>query len=230
LCVAVTLNYTLDRVAVFDLDGTITRVDTYVHFLLAVVRRHPLRALRGLWLPLAVGVHRAGWRDNAWLKCVFLASIAGGLKRECVDVIVESFVKRFIDKHIRPGAKAALKRHRAAGHRIVLATASLDFYVSGLARELGVDEIVCTGSVWTADSLVAELRPRNCYGEEKLRRLVELLGEGVQRPYVYAYTDHYSDRALLDWANEGIAVNPDARLRKYCGRRGYRVVDWEEIA
>lgn len=215
------------RVAVFDLDGTITRVDTYVQFLLAVMQRHPLRAVRASWLPVAVGAHKLGLRDNAWLKRVFLASIAGGMRRKSLDVIVQPFVKNLMERHIRPGARAALERHRAAGHRLVIATASFDFYVTDLARQLGVRDIVCTGSVWAAECLVPELRPGNCYGQEKLRRVIELLGNEGRRPYIYAYTDHHSDRALLDWADEGIAVNPDTRLREHCSRRGYSVPDWE---
>jgi len=54
-----------EHVAVFDLDGTITRVDTYVHFLFAVMRRYPLRVLRGAWLPLALVIHKSRLKDNS---------------------------------------------------------------------------------------------------------------------------------------------------------------------
>jgi HAD superfamily hydrolase (TIGR01490 family) len=215
------------RVAVFDLDGTITRVDTYVHFLLAVMRHHPTKALLGSWLPLAAAAHRLGWRDNAWLKRAFLGTIIGGMRRQQLEAIVEPFVEGIVQRHVRAGARAALRDHRAAGDRVVLATASLDFYVVSLARRLGADEIVCTESVWSGERLTDGLGRGNCYGEEKLRRLIALLGATESRPYVYAYADHYSDRALLDWADKGIAVNPDPLLREYCRVKGYPVVDWE---
>lgn len=215
------------RVAVFDLDGTIMRVDTYVYFLLAVMRGHPTRALRAFWLPLAVAVHKLGWRDNTWLKRAFLRSILGGMGRQQLEAMAQPVVERLVERYVRVGARAALKRHYDAGDRVVVATASFDFYVTGLAKRLGVDEVVCTESVWSGDRLTDGLGRGNCYGGEKLRRLIDLLGGKDGRPYVYVYTDHDSDRPLLDWADRGVAVNPGPRLREYCRVKGYPVVDWE---
>lgn len=214
-------------VAVFDLDGTVSRCDTYVRFLLHVLRRRPRRWLRALWLPLALAVPKLGWRDNTWLKRTFLGSIAGGLVRHELDGLIIPFVDHLMQGHIRPGALAALLKHRSAGHRLVLATASLDFYAVPLAARLGMDDVVCTGSVWLNERLTDTLAPANCYAEEKLARLVSLLSRSDERVHVHAYSDHYSDRALLDWADTAIGVNPDARLRAHCRRMGYPVVDWE---
>jgi len=154
----------------------------------------------------------------------------GGMRRNALQEIADSFVNDLLARHIRPGALNALRYHLAAGHRVLLASASLDFYVVTLAMKLGVNETVCTGSVWIGDRLASALRPRNCYGEEKLRRVAALLGNSPNRPYVYAYTDHHSDIGLLDWANHGVAVNPDPRLRAHCELRGLPIVDWDQNA
>ncbi|MGH8605090.1 MAG: HAD-IB family phosphatase, partial [Gammaproteobacteria bacterium] len=156
--------------------------------MLTVMWRRPLRAVRAFWLPLAVVVNACGLRDNSWLKCVFLGSVLGGLKRENLESIVQHFVDRMLRHQIRPGARAAIKWHREAGHRIVLATASFDFYVNALAKQLDVDDVVCTESVWCDNRLTSNLRSRNCYGEEKLRRLILLLCKKKDRPYIYTYT------------------------------------------
>lgn len=214
------------RVAVFDLDGTITRNDTYVAFLLQVLRRRPARLLRAAWLPAAVGLHKLGLRDNTWLKRVFLGAIAAGLDAPALEAVTRPFVRRVLDREIRPGARAALHRHADQGDTVLLASASFDFYVRTLAAELGIAHVVCTRSSWVAGRLAGAIDGENCYGAAKLRRVSEWLGAGREGCHVIAYSDHRSDIPLLDWADEAIAVNPDERLLAHCKDKGYAIVDW----
>ena len=67
----------MGAVAVFDLDGTITRRDTYLAYLLGFLGRHPERWSRAAPLPFAVLYHLAGWRSNTWLKTTFLRAVLG---------------------------------------------------------------------------------------------------------------------------------------------------------
>jgi len=217
----------MQAVAILDLDGTITRNDTYVSFLLSVLQVFPVRSFRASWLPLAVLLHRLGWRNNTWLKRKFLASICGGLQPAQLDPIIARFVTRIVANDLRPGALAAIAWHREQGHRLVLASASLDFYVRPLARSLGIEEVVCTEVEWMNGRLSSKLKNGNCYGEQKLK-LVKILLDGARGgAYFYGYSDHHTDIPLLDWVDEGIAVNPEPRLAVVSQSKGYRVVDWE---
>lgn len=214
-------------VAIFDLDGTITRNDTYVSFLLSVLRTYPSRSTRASWLPLAVLLHKLKWRNNTWLKRRFLAAICGGLQPAQLDPIIARFVARVIAKDIRPGARAAIARHQERGHRLVLASASFDFYVRPLARSLGIAEVVCTEAVWMNGRLSSTLKHGNCYGEQKLKLVEALLSGARSTAYFYGYSDHHTDIPLLDWVDEGVAVNPEPRLAAVSQNKGYRIVDWE---
>jgi phosphoserine phosphatase len=40
------------------------------------------------------------------------------------------------------------------------------------------------------------------------------------------YSDHVSDRPVFEWADEAVAVNPDAKLRRLAAERGWAVEDW----
>src|SRR6202011_436570 len=67
-------------VAIFDLDGTITRGDTLRWFVFAQLRRHPARLLR-LWaLPLQL-LDFARTRDHGRLKARVLRAVLSGLPR-----------------------------------------------------------------------------------------------------------------------------------------------------
>ena len=65
----------------FDLDGTITRRDTYLAYLLGFLARHPERLLRAAPLSLAALRYLIGERDNTWLKTTFLRAILGSIPR-----------------------------------------------------------------------------------------------------------------------------------------------------
>jgi phosphatidylglycerophosphatase C len=139
-------------VALFDLDGTITRRDTYLAYLLGFLLRHPGRLWRAAPLPFAVLRHFAGQRDNTWLKVTFLRAILSGVPRPVLEAWTEAFLDRILAKGLRPGSLRAIERHRAAGHRLVMVTASLDFYAEPLSRRLGFDAVLCTRAAYDAEA------------------------------------------------------------------------------
>jgi phosphoserine phosphatase len=53
-----------------------------------------------------------------------------------------------------------------------------------------------------------------------------LAKSGLNRGHVRFYSDHASDAPAFEWADEAVAVNPHARLRKLAGERGWAIEDW----
>lgn len=218
----------MPRIAViFDLDGTITRRDTYTAFLLGFLNRHPRRALRSVWLPLAALLHLLKFRDNAWLKQTFLRSIAGGATELEVSNYTKEFVARLIKTGVRPGALRAIREHRAKGHHLILVTASFDFYVRELADQLGIESLICTRAMWdSAGKLNGKINGHNCYGAEKLKQLVSHFGDQRHHWHLIGYADHHSDSELLDWVDRAVAVNPTRKLKAAIVAKGYATEDW----
>jgi HAD superfamily hydrolase (TIGR01490 family) len=215
-------------IAIFDLDHTITRIDTYVAFLSNYIVNNPLKGLNMCWLPLAVLMHKLGLRDNTWLKVTFLRSIAGGATKHDIEYGVEHFVTRLINNGIRPGAKLAIERHRKAGDFLLLVSASFDFYVEKIALVLGFDDIIVTKSEWDSQGrLTGRIVGSNCYGSEKLIRVISYIECYGQQPYTVAYADHYSDIPLLAWVDRAVAVNPEAALRDIALKEGFDVENWD---
>lgn len=215
------------RVAVFDLDGTITRSDTYLAFLLGFLRTHPQRLVRCVLLPAVLALYALKLRDNSFVKQQFLAAVFGGLSRADMDRAAAIFVERIMATQVRPLALERIRAHRQAGDRVILATASFDVYVDLLAQRLGVDEVVSSRMGWTDDDRVSgHLDGANCYGPEKLRRLTAFLG---QRPTatVVAYSDSHADLPLLQWADEPHAINPTEKLAAIAAQTAMTVLDWD---
>jgi HAD superfamily hydrolase (TIGR01490 family) len=216
-------------VALFDLDGTLTRRDTYLAYLLGFLVRHPTRLPRALPLPLAVASHLAGWRDNTWLKATFLHAVLGGVPRSSLEAWTQLFVERLLQRGLRPRARDIIARHRAAGDRLVLVTASFDFYAEPLAERLDLDEVVCTRAAWDGSGrLTGHLEGSNCYGEAKLRRVRELLVGWPGQRMIACYTDHHTDLPLLRYVHRPVAVNPTRQLRIVAVRLGIPIQDWND--
>ena len=214
-------------VALFDLDGTITRRDTYLAYLMGFLLRHPERLLRAAPLPFAVLRHFAGQRDNTWLKATFLRAILSGVPRHVLEAWTERFLDRVLASGLRPGSLTAIERHRAAGHRLVMVTASLDFYAEPLSRLLGFDAVMCTRAVYDAEGRVTgALDGDNCYGECKLRQVERYLARDAAGLRVICYSDHHADLPLLRFATEAVAVNPSRRRKSAALRQGFPSADW----
>ena len=211
--------------AVFDLDKTVTRRDTWLAFLFFALLRNPARLMRAAWLPFAVAAHLAGFRSNAWLKEKFLAAVFGGNSRACMEELAARFTQKLLSTGIRVDAATALAAHKKQGHYLVCATASFDIYVVPLAQQLGFDAVVCTEAGWDARScLSGKIEGENCYGQAKFARVAALFPKNGRS--VTAYSDHHTDLPLLMWADEAYAVNPTQRLREAAAERGIAVLSW----
>lgn len=210
--------------AVFDLDGTITRHDTFVPYLRGWLRRHPER--RGWW-PAVRAVLRflCAGRDRGRLKSDLLKGYAAGADRAAVEAWSDEFVAGLGAADFRPGALAAIARHRAAGDRLVLLSASVDLYVPRIAQRLGFELTICTGVAWRDDWLDGALTTANRRGEEK-RRCIEELRARHPGCRIAAYANSTSDLAHLAAVEEPLLVNGDRRARRRATARGIPAADW----
>ncbi len=214
-------------IVIFDLDSTITKKDTYVAFLLSILKTYPQRLLRCGFLPFAILIHKAGIKDNSWLKETFLTAIAGGLSQSQLSACSDQFIEKLKKKGIRSKALQEIQQHRDTDHKLILASASFDFYVKKLGHQLGFEAIVCTRPSWNEhNKLTGKIDGQNCYGKYKLMRLKEILNIDKNDITTIAYTDHHSDVPLLEWVDKAIAVNPTRKLQQIAMKRNYTIVDW----
>jgi HAD superfamily phosphoserine phosphatase-like hydrolase len=218
--------------AVYDLDRTITRRPTYTLFLIhCALRRQQWRLIFVPAVILAMLAYAAGLFDRGRLKEICQALLIGHkVHARELRPLAESFADATIARNIRPGARKAIQRDRQQRRRLVLATASYGLYADAIAKRLGFDDVIATGSVIGLDERVhARIAGKNCYGEEKMRMIAEwveksgLLGK---HGHVRFYSDHASDELAFLWSDEPVAVNPHDRLARMAAERGWAVEDW----
>lgn len=220
----------MQRLAIYDMDKTITRSPTWMAFLRAWARRRPWRfaALAASAAPAALYLGKR--IDRARLKEMTQRLVMGrGAASVAVDRVAGRFAANVVTGKVWDDARARIAADRAAGYRVVMATASYDFYVRPIAAALGITDVIATPSTLEHGRLLPRIAGENCYGDAKLRMIEAWMErEGIVRAdaHVRFYSDHVSDAPTLDWADEAFAVNPHAPLLALAKDKGWGVLRW----
>ena len=219
--------------AIYDMDKTVTRRPTYGLFLMHAAFR--LAPWRFLLLPAVLAAslcYLLGMIDRSRLKQVNYRLLIGGVAPERLEPVVQSFAERQVATNVMPGARARIEADKAAGRRLVMATASYRLYAAAIARRLGFDDVIATETLPDARGrIVAKIDGRNCYGLGKLDMIEAWLQrEGLERKAVHIrfYSDHISDAPVHHWSDEAFAANADARLIRLAEAEGWQVLDWRD--
>jgi len=222
----------MDRIAIYDMDKTVTVRATYAAFLVHMALS--LAPWRLLLLP-AVGAVMLGYvlrlvpRGRA--KELNQALLVGRrVSRARIMPVVERYADKVVAGNIRTGALARIAADKAAGYTLVLASASYRLYVEPIARRLGFDAVIATDHFsQDIDYIRARIAGENCYDRAKLAMVEAWMArQGVDRAAVHirAYSDHVSDAPLLAMADEAFAANPHAPLERLALERGWPVLRW----
>ena len=214
------------KLAVFDLDGTITRHDTLIQFVLGYLKSRPWR-LFGFVLALpAVLRYALGLSDRGALKGSVIHWTLGGSTRRDLEVWTDAFVPRLIERGVFRRAMEQIAEHKRNGDVLVLMSASPDFYVPAVARHLGFNDVTCTGVRWNADKLDGRLATENCRGMEKVKRFGELRARHADLSTA-AYGNADSDVDHLRLADRGVLVNGNEPARRRAVGFGVACEQWQ---
>lgn len=222
----------MQHLAIYDMDKTITAAATWTRFLVYAARQ---RAPWRLALLPAAGLGGLAYLlkrlDRAGLKQFSHRLLLGrSLEAAELERVADGFAAREAEHGVLQGARTRIAHDRAAGYRLVMATASHGYYAAGIARRLGFDDVIATQAQRNASGhILPLLEGENCYGPVKLHMVEDwLAGQGIDRAdcHVRAYSDHVSDAPLLGWADEPFAVNAHAPLRTLAAAKGWPLLDW----
>jgi len=219
------------NLAIFDLDYTITKRGTWGRFVWRVIRSRP-------WLsvPLLVSAARHQWLYKkgkipriAVKQAMMRWSMVGKSRAEMLRY-AEDFAENEVPRKLRPGAVRALEAHKAAGDVIIIASAAVDIIVEAVSRHLGVEYWVATEMAWEDDRLLAEFASKNCYGAEKLNRILTLFDENTDLKHfdthITFYSDSHSDIEMFNFCDIGVAINPNRKLQNIAAKLGIEIIDW----
>ena len=191
---------------VFDLDKVLLGGDASTLFLHGRLRQRPGRTLA---LVLAAPVFLVG-AAVPYLRPltarVMTRLAVGGSPRTDVEDVAAAYRSAL---QVKPEAAiadavACVRRHQAAGDRVVVATGCEETLARGFLAAIGLgdlDVVGSTGSLWPP-------RVRRSMGEGKVEMLT---ARGYPPPWTAAYSDAPSDLPLFAGTARPVLVNGDER-------------------
>ena len=222
----------MQKISLYDMDRTITVRGTYTPFLFHMVfARAPWRLVFLPLLPFAFVAYGLKLISRGRLKTFNQSMLLGGApKLSALQPHIERFAEKVLRSNLHRKAIDQVEADRADGRTLVLVTASYELYAEAIARRLGFDHLIGTRlEVDGQGRVLPRIIGENCYDDAKIARIEALFSEqGWQRAdaHVRVYSDHVSDRAMLEFADEAIATTPTPKLRRMAEARGWQIVDW----
>ncbi len=220
------------RIAIYDMDKTVTRRATYNGFLLHMTwNKAPWRLFLSPLLLIGLALYAMKLWDRTRLKEFSQQLLIGrSVSRERFARYLESHAELVVGKNVYPQLLERVAEEKAVGYRHVMATASYRLYVEAIASRLGFEHVIATDLATSSSGhVLARIDGHNCYDAAKLDKVEAwMASEGLKREdcHIRAYSDHVSDAPLLAFADEAYATNPHQPLAQMAVANGWEIIDW----
>lgn len=199
----------MKRLALFDVDYTITKKETLMELFKYVIKEDKRNLI---YLPRAIYsgfMYVIGVFDEKKVKEAFLKFLEGSKKND-IEKLVKRFYENRLSKILYEDSIKMMKKLKDEGYDIYLISASPEFYLMELYAIPEVDRIIGTRFEFEDDTFNRKMCGLNCKGEEKVRRLKEVLEEEnieVDFENSYMFSDSLSDKPLLDLVGKPYLIN-----------------------
>jgi len=135
------------------------------------------------------------------------------------------FMAQKVRAMILPKGRELLVRHREAGHRLLIITATNRFITAPIAAELGVSDLLATEPEMRDGRYTGKVAGIPCFQHGKIERLQQWLQENNESAEgCWFYSDSRNDIPLLEFASQPVAVDPDEPLRAHAASNSWPVM------
>ena len=189
----------MEKLALFDFDGTMTSKDSMFAFIKFAVGRE--NYYKGLFTIFPTLMRYTFKRiPNYLAKERLMVQFFRGYKTDEFKAIADKYSLEEIDKIIRPKAAEKMRWHKFKGHKVVIVSASMECWLRAWCERENI-MLIATKLDTKGEKLTGKFSTKNCHGQEKVNRIKELLDLDSYE-YIYAYGDSSGDTALLALADE----------------------------
>jgi HAD superfamily hydrolase (TIGR01490 family) len=168
--------------------------------------------------------------SRKWFNEIFYRSYEGASEDRLV-VLAEELFEDVIKPNIYPRAKDLIDESRRAGCRQVFLSGALDFTMRPLARYLGADDLIANRLEFVENYATGKLHKPFVAGATKAEIMRDYAKQhDIDLAESWAYSDSFSDYAMLAVVGHPTACNPDFRLRSMARSYDWPVLDLDEDA
>jgi len=218
----------MSRLAFYDFDGTLASCNVVTQY--AFFARHLPRTRAALKLTKLILTAPAWLAIDTCSRRLFndlFFREYRGMGEHWLRGLSEDLFEKVIRPAIYPGARSLVAADRESGCRTVLVTGSIDVALDPVVRYFRFDEVICNRLHCSNGTATGRLAPPLIAGKEKVAAMRRLSRDLSQSK---AYSDSFSDRAMLEAVGQPTAVNPDRRLKRLARRRNWPILDLSQIS
>lgn len=210
--------------AFFDLDGTLVAGYTAATFYGDRLRGREVSPAEFLRTVVTAVDGELGGDPTAIAHVAF--SAMRGVSEESFADLGERLFRSKIAGTIRRESRALVAAHQRAGHTVAVASAATRYQVAPVARDLGVEHLVCTQLVVEDGQFTGATDGPMLWGRHKATGVRGFAkAHGLDLAQSYAYGNGYEDVAFLSSVGHPTALNPHRDLRAAAARLGWPVLD-----
>ena len=147
-----------------------------------------------------------------------------GLSEDVLREVGEDVFERHLATEIYPESRALVRAHQEAGHTVAIISSATPYQVDPIARELGVEHVMCTRLELENGVFTGEVMHPTCFGEGKRAAADSLAADhGLDLSESFFYSDSKDDLPLLYAVGKPCPLNPDSTLAQVARERGWPV-------
>lgn len=204
------------KIYCFDFDGTLTTSDTLLEFIKYAKGRSRFLMVFLMYSPLLV-LMKLHLYPNWKAKQRIFAHLFAGMRIEKFDALCRGFAEE--SQHLlRPKGITLVHEALVAGAQVFIVSASIDNWVRPFfeIRNLKGIQVLGTQIEVVDGKLTGHFKTRNCYGEEKVNRIIQTLTttqapggdtvpqNSIRSQYeIEAFGDSRGDKEMLAFAYQG---------------------------
>ena len=204
------------KVYCFDFDGTLTTSDTLLEFIKFAKGTGRFLMVFLMYSPILV-LMKLHLYPNWKAKQQIFAHLFAGMRIERFDKLCQEFAENY--QHLlRPEGIHCVHQALMDGAQVFIVSASIDNWVRPFFQHRGITDITVLGTQIEVEDgkVTGRFLSRNCYGEEKVRRITEALttttsnANGTTSPSfdrsqydIEAFGDSRGDKEMLAFADKG---------------------------
>jgi putative phosphoserine phosphatase/1-acylglycerol-3-phosphate O-acyltransferase len=165
--------------------------------------------------------------DEASFEQLMLRGTRGWVGRTDDDLMElgEQLFTTHVAGALHHGAWRLVRAHQNLGHTVVIATSATAMQVMPMARELGIEHVLCTRLETIDGVLTGQLDGRTLWGAGKLAAAREFARRRrVALGSSHAYANGDEDLHLLDAVGSPHPVNPGRLLARHAAERGWKAI------
>lgn len=216
--------------AFFDLDKTIIATSSAYAFGKEFMHNGLISHTEAFQISLAKGTYMVAGHSSEQMDASRdqLTSLVSGWSVSEVSRITTEAMHTVVTPVIYSEARELIDFHKAAGHDVIIISASASQLVEPIAAELGIDQVVAT-ELEVADGRFTGEILFYAKGDAKAQAIADLAeANHYDLASSFAYSDSATDIPMLEMVGNPVAVNPDRAMKKHALESGWEVRSFKD--